>query len=112
MLAQQSGDGALDRPLFDAPETPRPAPAGSLRPYKLDALLARSASGEIFSAIDTRTGGKVAIIIPVGRVELPDPQTRAWYDVGPNFVVLDYIEGEGVAEMLRRGKLPVALLAE
>jgi serine/threonine protein kinase len=71
--------------------------------------------GEVFRATDTRLGRAVAIKICREQFsERFHREARAisshictLYDVGPNYLVMELVEGETVAARLKRGKLSI-----
>ena len=75
--------------------------------------------GEVFRAVDTRLGRAVAIKITHERFSarferearaissLNHPNICTLYDVGPNYLVMELVEGETIAARLKRGPLPV-----
>ena len=75
--------------------------------------------GEVFRAIDTRLGRAVAIKTTheqfSARFErearaissLNHPNICTLYDVGPNYLVMELVEGETIAARLKSGPLPV-----
>ena len=74
--------------------------------------------GQVFRATDTRLGRSVAIKVLkewTGRFEkesraiaaLNHPNICTLHDVGPNYLVMELIEGETLAARLKRGKLSV-----
>ena len=90
-------------------------PGETLGPYKIVQLLGRGGMGEVYLAEDTRLGRKVAIKISQerfsGRFEreartisaLNHPNICTLYDVGPNYLVTELVEGETLRDLLNRG---------
>ena len=78
--------------------------------------------GSVYRAVDTRLGRKVAIKICAqqfsGRFErearaisaLNHPHVCTLYDVGPNYLVMELVEGETLAARLKKGRLPMPLV--
>jgi eukaryotic-like serine/threonine-protein kinase len=93
--------------------------AGSLLgPYRIEAPLGEGGMGQVFRATDTRLDRTVAIKILKqwsGRFEqesraiaaLNHPHICTLHDVGPNYLVMELIEGETLAARLKRGRLPL-----
>jgi Tol biopolymer transport system component/predicted Ser/Thr protein kinase len=111
LLAQETAtDSALTR-----------AGVGSqLGPHKLEASIGKGGMGEVFRAVDTRLGRKVAIKISSRQFDerferearaisaLNHPHICTLYDVGPNYLVMELLEGETLAARLKKGKLSIA----
>ena len=120
MLAQKSGGKILDQAAFDlmTDSTQTQLMAGSrLGPYRIEALLGQGGMGQVFRAIDTRLGREVAIKVSQERftdrferearaiAALNHPNICTLHDVGPNYLVMELVEGETLAARLKRGKL-------
>lgn len=101
--------------LEDTPITP----GSQLGPYRIEATLGQGGMGKVFRATDTRLNRPVAIKICKeefsGRFEqesrsiaaINHPNVCTLYDVGPNYLVMELIEGETLSARLKRGKLPI-----
>jgi eukaryotic-like serine/threonine-protein kinase len=96
-------------------------PGAILGPYQIEAPLGRGGMGQVFSAIDTRLGRKVAIKVShehfsdrFGREAkaisgLNHPHICTLYDVGPNYLVMELVAGEPLDARLKKGKLSLPL---
>ncbi len=102
-----------------------PVGAGmSLGPYKIEAPLGQGGMGQVFTATDTRLGRKVAVKLSHERfsdrfgretkaiASLNHPHICTLYDVGPNYLVMELVEGETLAARLKRGRLSAEETAE
>jgi serine/threonine protein kinase len=77
-----------------------------LGPYEIVALIGKGGMGEVYRAHDSRLKRDVAIKISAKRFSerferealavaaLNHPNICTLYDVGPNYLVMEYIEGE------------------
>ena len=84
-----------------------------LGPYELTELLGSGGNGEVYKAIDTRLNRTVAIKLLKGPntdrlvheaqliAALNNPHICAVYDIGPDYLVMEYVEGTPV-----KGPLP------
>jgi Tol biopolymer transport system component/predicted Ser/Thr protein kinase len=91
-----------------------------LGPYQIEAPIGAGGMGSVYRAVDTRLGRKVAIKICAqqfsGRFErearaissLNHPHICTLYDVGPNYLVMELVEGETLAARLQKGRQPMA----
>jgi eukaryotic-like serine/threonine-protein kinase len=89
-------------------------PGEKLGPYEIVGLLGAGGMGEVYSALDTRLGRKVAVKVCQERFSarfehearmisaLNHPNICTLYDVGPNFLVTELVEGETLRDLLRR----------
>ena len=126
LLIEPAGGEFLDRPAIrNAPhllEDSTLTGLGSgacLGPYRIESKLGEGGMGEVFRAIDTRLGRAVAIKITreqfSARFErearaisaLNHPNICTLHDVGPNYLVMELVEGETLAARLKNGPLPL-----
>ena len=126
LLSHQTNGDFMDRPAIqNAPELIEDATvtgftAGAcLGPYRIESKLGEGGMGEVFRAIDTRLGRAVALKITREQFSvrfereartissLNHPHICTLHDVGPNYLVMELVEGETIAERLKSGPLPV-----
>ena len=79
-----------------------------LGPYEIVALIGKGGMGEVYRAHDPRLGRDVAIKVSAERFSarferearavaaLNHPNICTLYDVGPNYLVMEYVEGENL----------------
>ena len=97
-----------------------------LGPYEVVSVLGAGGMGEVYKARDTRLDRIVAVkVLPPSLAEdaefrnrfdreartisqLTHPHICTLYDVGNGFLVMEYLEGETLADRVQRGPLPVA----
>jgi hypothetical protein len=128
LLSQTIGGNFLDRPaiqnalglLEDATVTEISAGV-CLGPYRIESKIGEGGMGEVFRAIDTRLGRAVAVKTSHERFSarfarearaissLNHPNICTLYDVGPNYFVMELVEGETIADRLKSGPLPVKM---
>src|SRR5690348_12116148 len=97
-----------------------PLTAGDkLGPYEIAGPIGKGGMGEVYRATDTRLGRAVAIKVSSrefnDRFErearaisaLNHPNICTLYDVGPNYLVMELVEGELLSQVVDRGPLPV-----
>src|SRR5216683_4916748 len=126
LLAHPGGGDFMDRPAIqNAPELLEDATVTEIRaglclgPYRIESKLGEGGMGEVFRAIDTRLGRAVALKTTHERFSerferearaissLNHPHICTLYDVGPNYFVMELVEGETIAARLKSGPLPV-----
>jgi eukaryotic-like serine/threonine-protein kinase len=129
LLAVQTGGEFMDRPAVqNAPQlledlTATKWTAGTrLGPYRIESKLGEGGMGQVFRAVDTRLGRAVAIKITYqqfsSRFErearaissLNHPNICILHDVGPNYLVMELVEGETLAARLKQGPLSIEMV--
>jgi Tol biopolymer transport system component/predicted Ser/Thr protein kinase len=100
--------------LMDAAQAGSLQPGQSLGPYRIDSFLAAGGMGEVYRATDTRLHREVAIKVSAARfserferearviASLNHPHICQLYDVGPNYLVMEFVDGAPL-----KGPLPV-----
>jgi predicted Ser/Thr protein kinase len=97
-----------------------PLAAGTrLGPYEILAPLGAGGMGEVYRARDPRMGREVAIKVSAERFSdrferevhavaaLNHPNICHVYDVGPNYLVMELVEGPTLAERIKEGAMPL-----
>ena len=90
-----------------------------LGPYEIVALISAGGMGEVYRARDPRMGREVAIKVSAERFSdrferevravaaLNHPNVCQIYDVGPNYLVMELVEGPTLADRIKEGPLPL-----
>jgi serine/threonine protein kinase/Tol biopolymer transport system component len=90
-----------------------------LGPYEVTGLIGKGGMGEVYGGTDTRLGRPVAIKFSSrefsDRFErearaisaLNHPNICTLYDVGPNYLVMEFVEGQLLSKIIERGPLPL-----
>ncbi|MGP8244490.1 MAG: protein kinase domain-containing protein [Bryobacteraceae bacterium] len=126
LLAQPSADGMLDRPAWKAeaggelpPEPGRLTVGQRVSHYQIQERLGEGGMGVVYKARDSRLGRGVALKFVKARFSrrserearavaaLNHPNICALHDVGPNYLVMELIEGPTLAERMAKGPVPL-----
>src|ERR1700733_14279299 len=95
------------------------APAQRIGPYELVVLIGKGGMGEVWKARDTRLNREVAIKFSQEQfsdrfqreansiASLNHPNICTLHDVGPNYLVMELIEGPTLADRIAQGPIPL-----
>src|SRR3984893_925083 len=96
-----------------------PVAGDKLGPYEIVAPIGKGGMGEVYRARDTRLKREVAIKISAERfterfehearaiAALTHPNICTLHDVGPNYLVMELVEGPTLAERITEGPIPL-----
>jgi predicted Ser/Thr protein kinase len=111
-----SEEGMPGHPVFSLAD--RLKSGARLGPYQIEILIGQGGMGKVYRARDTRLGRTVAIKTSHARFSerferearavaaLNHPHICTLYDVGPDYLVMELLEGETLASRLGQGPLP------
>src|SRR5580704_4732911 len=118
MLALESSGEMLDRPADVFPDFSTQTeliPGAQLGPYKIESSIGAGGMGTVYRALDTRLDRLVAIKIAAERYSershlealaistLNHPHICTLFDVGPNYFVMELLEGQTLKERIALG---------
>ena len=109
-------EGRGDTLMQQSPWTRPPAvePGMRLGPYEIESRLGAGGMGEVWKARDTRLGRSVAV--KVSKTEFSErferearavaalnhPNIATLYDIGPNYFVMEFVDGKALQEVIPR----------
>ena len=115
-----SAPGIAEEFLKSAPTHRIQLAKGSrLGPYEIECLVGTGGMGEVYRARDTRLGRVVAIKICLEPLQarferearaisaLNHPNICTLYDIGPDYLVMELVEGQSLADRLKNSSLPI-----
>ena len=124
LLALNKSPVLVDAPAWQAVaelliDSTQLAPGTQLGPYRIEAMLGAGGMGRVYQAQDTRLGRAVAL--KISRVEfnarferearavaaLNHPNICTIHDVGPNYLVMELVEGPTLSNLIKQGPIPL-----
>ena len=90
-----------------------------LGPYKIVEAIGKGGMGEVYRARDSRVGRDIAIKTSHEQfgerferearaiASLNHPNICTLFDVGPNYLVMELVEGETFADRIKKGPIPL-----
>ena len=122
LIRRAKARSPLDLPPWRFLESSDAPPGTQMGPYRIVELVGSGGMGRVYKAIDTRLGRTVAIKVSKSRFSerfqgeahaisaLNHPHICTLYDVGPNYLVMEYVEGAPLKGPLSLEKaLPIAI---
>ncbi|MBZ5603872.1 MAG: protein kinase, partial [Acidobacteriia bacterium] len=117
MMLDQKGSSLLDSSFLT--QTSATSTGRQMGSYRLESKLGEGGMGEVFAALDTRLNRRVAIKLcrekfsdrfqreALALSALNHPHICTLFDVGPDYLVMEFVEGTTLAARIAEGALPV-----
>ena len=119
-LLAENGSRAdiIERPALPA-DAVKTGIGSQLGPYRIEASIGQGGMGEVWRARDTRLNRDVAVKISAAQfthrferearaiASLNHPNICTLHDIGPNYLVMELVEGPTLAERIKRGPIPL-----
>src|ERR1700716_2573006 len=95
------------------------SPGDRLGPYEIVSAIGKGGMGEVWKARDTRLNRDVAIKVSAQQftdrferearaiAALNHPNICTLHDIGPNYLVMELIEGQTLADRIAEGPIPL-----
>src|ERR1039458_2344877 len=95
------------------------APGTKLGPYEIVAAIGQGGMGEVWRSTDSRLGRDVAIKVSAERFSdrferearaiaaLNHPNVCTLHDIGPDYLVMELVEGPTLADRIGQGPIPL-----
>jgi serine/threonine protein kinase len=122
LIRHAKTNSPLDVPAWKLLESSEATPGTEMGPYRIVELIGSGGMGRVYKAIDTRLGRTVAIKVSKSRFSerfqgearaisaLNHPNICTLYDVGPDYLVMEYLEGTPLkGPMAVEKALPIAI---
>ena len=119
LSAATSDKSFLDHPAAPTSDWPALKPGDKLGAFEVAERIGRGGMGEVYKAIDRRLNRTVALKFSASRFSdrferearaiaaLNHPHVCTLYDIGPNYLVMEYVEGTTLRQISQERRLPV-----
>lgn len=118
-LLEAGGEDSLQSPTSGILNAARLAPGDSVAHYRIECRLGEGGMGVVYKARDSRLGRSVALKFVTAQFSsrnqreartvaaLNHPNICTVHDVGPNYLVMELIEGLTLADRMAKGAIPL-----
>src|SRR5579862_313061 len=121
----EEGDATLHSPASGVLNAAaEPELGGMVGPYRIESKLGEGGMGVVYRATDTRLGRNIALKFVKAQfaqrserearavAALNHPNICTLHDVGPDYLVMELVEGDTLAERLKKGRMPMAVVLQ